>query len=157
MLLLALGACATMPATPLQPRGDAAQALAGAGTFKRYLALAEAAGMVPALQANGPITVFAPTDAAFARMPRGTLRRFTRPGNRAELKALVANHIVAGAVSPAALAKGSRQLRTMAGRPVELNGEHPGKGVFYGRAKVTGPSLGATNGAVHAIDRVVLP
>lgn len=156
-LLLLLASCANMAAAPLQPRGNAAQALASAGTFKRFLAMAKAAGMMPALAGKGPITVFAPTDAAFARLPRGTLRRFRLRGGKDGLKALVGNHVVAATVTPGEAANRRRELRTLAGRLVVLNGLNPKRGIFYGNAKVTKPSLEAANGAVHAIDRVVLP
>jgi uncharacterized surface protein with fasciclin (FAS1) repeats len=143
--------------SPVKPEGNAAQVLASVGTFKSFLAAAKAAGMMPTLESKGPIAVFAPTDGAFARMPKGSLQALMLPRNRAQLKALVANHILEGRLSSTDVLNGRRTVTTLAGRSVEVQAIDPDKGMFYGPAKVTKPDIDATNGSVHAIDRVVLP
>ncbi len=156
VVVLGLAACANM-ASPLKPQGNAAQVLASVGTFKTFLAAAKAAGMTPTLESKGPIAVFAPTDHAFAQMPKGSVQALMLPRNRAKLKALVSNHILNGRMSSTDVLNGSRQVSTLAGRTIEVNALNPDKGMFYGQAKVTKPDIDATNGSVHAIDRVVLP
>lgn len=156
-IVLVVASCAEMRGTMVKPEGNAAQVLASVGTFKTFLAAARASGMMPVLEGKGPIAVFAPTDGAFARMPKGAMRALMLPRNRAKLKALVANHILAGTLTSTDVLNGSRTVRTLAGRSIEVNLLDPDKGMFYGPAKVVKPDIDATNGSVHAIDRVVLP
>ena len=155
-IVLVLASCANM-ASPIKPQGNAAQVLASVGTFKTFLSAANAAGLMPVLEGKGPIAVFAPTDAAFTQMPKGSVQALMRPANRAQLKALVSNHILEGRLSSTDVLNGRRQVTTLAGRTLEVNAIDPDKGMFYGPAKVTKPDIDATNGSVHAIDRVVLP
>lgn len=155
-ILLVLASCANM-ASPIKPQGNAAQVLASVGTFKTFLSAARTAGMMPVLEGKGPIAVFAPTDSAFARMPKGSAQALMRPANRAQLKALISNHILEGRMSSSDVLNGRRQVTTLAGRTLEVNAIDPDTGMFYGPAKVTKPDIDAINGSVHAIDRVVLP
>ncbi len=156
-IVLVVASCANMQGSVLKPSGNVAQTLASIGTFKNFLAAAKATGMMATLEGKGPIAVFAPTDGAFSRLPKGSFQSLMRPENRAKLRALVANHILKGKLTTADVLNGRRPVSTMAGRVIEVNGIDPDKGIFFGPAKVTKPDIDATNGTIHVIDRVVLP
>ncbi len=125
-----------------------------AKTFTTLVAAAKAAGLVEALSGEGPLTVFAPTDEAFANLPEGTIASLLKPENKAKLAAILKYHVVPGRVySPDAVAAGS--AKTLQGGSVEI-------AVINGAAKVNNANLVATdidasNGVIHVIDAVLLP
>lgn len=125
-----------------------------AGTFGTLLAAAEAAGLVPALTGKGPLTVFAPTDAAFAKLPEGTVASLLKPENKAKLKAILLYHVVSGNVDA--------RSAVIAGTAETLQGSSIEFGIDNGRltvdgANIIGTDLKASNGTVHIIDSVILP
>jgi uncharacterized surface protein with fasciclin (FAS1) repeats len=137
------------------PAGDDIPTTAAkAGSFKTLLAAAQAAGLVEALSGKGPLTVFAPTDEAFAKLPEGTIASLLKPENKAKLAAILTYHVVPGRVySTDALAAGS--AKTLQGSSVKI-------AVTDGVAKVNDATLVATdldasNGVIHVIDSVILP
>lgn len=125
-----------------------------AGQFNTLLAAAEAAGLKDALSVQGPFTVFAPTDDAFAALPEGTVENLLQPENRAELKRLLQHHIVAGRL-PAEEVLAAESLETLAGTTLQvtLDGEQP----QVGGADITATNVMAGNGVIHVINAVLIP
>lgn len=161
-LVVAVGVagCANMQqaaTTTTKPTGDVADTLKSLGTFDTFLAAADAAGVTDVLKREKPITVFAPTDEAFGKLPPGRLRHLMAPANRARLRAMVLSHILDSAVMTDHFINGVREVRTEAGTRVEVNGLDPGKGIYFGRARISKPNIEASNGVIQVLDRVVLP
>jgi uncharacterized surface protein with fasciclin (FAS1) repeats len=138
--------------------GDIVDVAAKAGSFKTLIAAAKAAGLVPALKGKGPITVFAPTDAAFAKLPKGTVAMLLKPENKAKLQAILKYHVVAGRVPAAAIIKaGTADAKTLHGKTVRAMYDKKAGAVFVDRARVIKADVPATNGVIHVIDRVLMP
>lgn len=128
---------------------------AKAGSFKTLLTAAKAAGLVPALSGKGPLTVFAPTDDAFAKLPPGTVESLLKPANKAKLATILKYHVVAGrAITAAKIKPGRTHLKTLAGRQIAVV-KHGG--VTVNGARVVSADVKASNGVIHVIDRVLLP
>lgn len=121
------------------------------GSFATLVAALQTAGLVDALKGEGPFTVFAPTDAAFAKMPPGTVQGLL--GDIPKLKAVLTYHVVAGTYMSADV-KTKTALTTLEGRSITLD---PSNGVRVGEANVIVPDVQCTNGIIHVIDAVVLP
>ena len=111
-----------------------------------------AADLVEALQGPGPFTVFAPNNAAFDKLPAGTLDDLLKPANKAELAAILKNHVVEGKVMAANVKAG--KVETLAGEDVVVTVDN-GK-VKFGNALVTATDIEASNGVIHKIDTVVI-
>ena len=122
--------------------------------FKTFSKALDAAGMGDTLRSAGPYTLFAPTDAAFAKLPSGKLDSLMKPENRKELISVLNYHIVAGSKNAAELGKMSKTT-TLAGRdaPIAFSGSQ----LSFDGAQVTTADIGSSNGVLHAIDRVNLP
>ena len=150
-LALALPAGATArPAT--EDTGTIVETAQAAGSFKTLLALATQAGLADDLASPGPLTVFAPTDAAFRKVPPATLRKLK--ANPALLKRVLLYHVVRGKVTAAKVAK-LRSAKTLAGPAVRIR--VTGKTVRINAAKVATADVMASNGVIHVIDRVLIP
>jgi uncharacterized surface protein with fasciclin (FAS1) repeats len=130
------------------------QTAAAAGQFETLIAAAKAAGLVEALSAEGPLTVFAPTDEAFAALPAGTVETLLQPENAAQLARILKYHVVAGKVGSRQLADGA-SVRTLAGEVAGFTAT--GGGFAIEGARITATDIEASNGIVHVIDRVILP
>jgi uncharacterized surface protein with fasciclin (FAS1) repeats len=125
-----------------------------AGSFKTLLAAATAADLVGVLSGEGPFTVFAPTDEAFAKLPAGTVESLVKPENRATLVAILKNHVIAGKVTLAqALASGA--ATTLQGS--KISAKFVDGRVRVGSASLLKADLAASNGIIHVIDGVLLP
>jgi len=137
------------------PAGDTIPAVADkAGTFKTLLAAAQAAGLVEALSAPGPITVFAPTDDAFKKLPAGTVESLLKPENKGKLADILKYHVVSGRVySDQALA--AQSAKTLLGAPVTIGVK--GDAAKVNDAKLLKTDIDASNGVIHVIDSVLLP
>ncbi|ARV63080.1 fasciclin [Nostocales cyanobacterium HT-58-2] len=122
-------------------------------SFKTLVAALKAADLVDTLSAKGPFTVFAPTDAAFAALPKGTLEKLLKPENKATLQKILTYHVVPGAVTSKAIKSG--QVKTVEGSPVKVK-VNQGT-VTVDQAKVTKADVKASNGVIHVIDKVLLP
>ena len=125
-----------------------------AGNFTTLVAAVKAAGLVETLKSTGPFTVFAPTDAAFAKLPAGTLDNLLKPENKAKLQNILKYHVVAGKVMASDVVK-LHSAKTVEGQEVKIavvNGA-----VTVEDANVTKTDIGTTNGVIHAIDSVLLP
>jgi len=151
--VVAGGSAATAePAAPSQAKGNIVQTAVGAGQFKTLASLLKRAGLARTLQGKGPFTVFAPTDAAFAKVPKSTLAALGK--DRAALRSVLLYHVAAGRV-PAARVVKLKTVETLNGQSVRIR---VAKGsVFVGGAKVTTPDVKATNGVIHVINKVLIP
>jgi len=125
-----------------------------AGQFKTLAAALEAAGLVSALQAPGPFTVFAPTDEAFAKLPAGTVENLLKPENKQQLVEILTYHVVPGKVMAADVA-GVDEAKTLNGKMIDVEVE--GSAVKINEANVTATDIAASNGVIHVIDQVILP
>jgi transforming growth factor-beta-induced protein len=125
-----------------------------AGSFKTLLAAATAAGLADTLSNGGPFTVFAPSDAAFAALPAGTVENLLKPENLDQLKAILLYHVVPGRVTAADVI-GLDQAQTVGGRSLKIR--VAGGSVMVGGAKVVSTDIQALNGVIHVVDTVLLP
>jgi len=133
---------------------DIVDTAVAAGSFKTLAAALTAADLVTTLKGPGPFTVFAPTDAAFAKLPAGTLDTLLKPENKAMLQSILEYHVVAGKVLAAEVVK-LTHATTLEGQDLTIavvNG-----GVTINDAKVITADVLATNGVIHVIDTVLLP
>ena len=112
------------------------------------------AGLVDTLKGAGPFTVFAPTDAAFAKLPAGTIENLLKPENKDQLTAILTYHVVAGKVMAADVVKLS-EAKTVNGAPVKI--AVSGDKVMVNDATVAAADVTASNGVIHVIDTVLLP
>ncbi len=150
-IALGLGAVPAMAAGAPKDIVDTAVA---AGQFKTLAAALNAAGLVETLKGPGPYTVFAPTDAAFAKLPPGTVQQLLKPENKAKLTAILTYHVVPGRLSSGELAK-MKEVKTVEGRSLAVRSM--GKAVMVDGAKVTAADIQASNGVIHVIDTVLMP
>lgn len=132
---------------------DIVDTAAGAGQFKTLVAAVKAAGLVDTLKGPGPFTVFAPTDEAFAALPKGTLDDLLKPENKSKLAAILTYHVVPGKVMSTDL-KDDMNAKTVQGSNVKIDLDG---GPKVNDAKVTKPDIAADNGVIHVIDKVILP
>jgi transforming growth factor-beta-induced protein len=125
-----------------------------AGSFKTLAAALQAAGLVDTLKGAGPFTVFAPTDAAFAKLPAGTVENLLKPENKAKLQAILTYHVVPGAVRSSEVVK-LKTAKTVNGQSVKI---HAADGsVRIDGATVVKADIETSNGVIHVIDSVILP
>lgn len=148
LLLVALAALLTLPAQA-QHSPDIVEIAAGNDDFQTLVAAVQAAGLVETLQGDGPFTVFAPTDDAFALVGEDALETLLRPENRDQLTAILTYHVVPGRFSAAELAQVD-QVRTVNGQTLEI-------GNRINDARLVSTDIEASNGIVHVIDRVLMP
>jgi uncharacterized surface protein with fasciclin (FAS1) repeats len=126
-----------------------------AGDFNTLVAAVEAAGLVETLKGDGPFTVFAPTDAAFAKLPDGTVENLLKPENRDQLVAILTYHVVPGKVMSADIAGKAMEAETVEGDALSIDAT--GSSVMIDEATVTAVDIEASNGVIHVIDTVVIP
>lgn len=118
------------------------------------VAAVKAAGLVETLQGEGPFTVFAPTNEAFAALPKGTLESLLKPENKAKLASILTYHVVGAKVMSSDLSNGQK-AKTVEGESFKVTiGDG---GVMINDAKVVAADVAASNGVVHVIDKVILP
>ena len=127
-----------------------------AGQFTILAKALGAAGLVDTLKGKGPFTVFAPTDAAFKNLPKGTLDDLLLPANKAKLVKILTYHVVAGKVMSADLAGKKVDAKTVEGATVAIDATKKGV-VMVNTAKVTTADIAADNGVIHVIDQVLIP
>ena len=125
-----------------------------AGSFNTLIAAAKAAGLVEALKGDGPITVFAPTDDAFAKLPEGTVENLLKPENKDKLKSILLYHVVAGNIM-AETAVTLNSAKTLQGSSFGIMFD--GKTLKVDDAAVIQADIKASNGVIHVIDSVILP
>jgi uncharacterized surface protein with fasciclin (FAS1) repeats len=150
-LKLAAASVALLASQAAFAAADIVDTAVGAGQFKTLVTAVKAAGLVDTLKGPGPFTVFAPTDAAFAKLPAGTVEALLK--DIPKLKAVLTYHVVAGKVMAKDVKTG--EAKTVQGQTVALRAE--GGKVTVNGANVVIADVAATNGVIHAIDTVILP
>ena len=126
-----------------------------AGQFNTLAAALKAAGLIDTLKGKGPFTVFAPTDAAFAKLPAGTVANLLKPENKANLVQILTYHVVSGKIMSASLAGKKTDAKTVEGRNISIDATMGS--VKVNSATVISADVGADNGVIHVIDTVVIP
>ena len=124
------------------------------GSFGTLVAAVQAGGLVDTLKSEGPFTVFAPTDEAFAKLPEGTVEMLLKPENKDKLVAVLTYHVVAGKVTAADVVK-LDSATTVQGQAVTVKSNYCA--VMINDAKVVIADVAASNGVIHVIDKVLLP
>ncbi len=133
---------------------DIVDTAVSAGSFKTLVAAVKAADLVETLKGDGPFTVFAPTDEAFAKLPEGTLEDLLKPENKEKLVSILTYHVVAGKVTSDKVVN-LKEADTVNGKALSIE-VIDGK-VMVDNANVVGTDVMASNGVIHVIDTVVLP
>ncbi len=134
-----------------QDIGDTAVA---AGNFSTLVAAVQAAGLVDVLKSEGPFTVFAPTDEAFAALPEGTVEKLLRPENRDQLVSVRTYHVVPGKIMSTEIACQSTEVESVQGSALSVDVTD---GVRVDNANVVAIDIETDNGVIHIIDQVVMP
>ena len=124
------------------------------GNFNILVAAVKAAGLVGALKSDGPFTVFAPTNEAFAALPAGTVENLLKPENKQQLIAVLTYHVVPGRVMSGDIAGKTAEVATVQGSDLSIDATN---GVMVDSATVITADIITSNGVIHVIDRVVLP
>lgn len=148
---LAITGCATTT-TPSNP--DIVDVAQSAGSFNTLVAAVSAADLVDTLKSEGPFTVFAPTDEAFAALPEGTVETLLKPENKDQLTAILTYHVLPGKVMAADVAGKRLSPVTVNGKKLHVDGRN---GVKVENATVISADIEASNGVIHVIDTVLLP
>jgi uncharacterized surface protein with fasciclin (FAS1) repeats len=133
---------------------DIVDTAVAAGSFKTLVAAVTAAGLVETLKGKGPFTVFAPNDAAFAKLPEGTVADLVKPENKAKLASILTLHVMAGKVMAADVTGKKLAPASVNGEALHVDGT---SGVTVNGAKVVTADIACTNGVIHVIDTVLLP
>ena len=133
---------------------DIVDTAVSAGQFNTLVAAVEAADLVATLKGDGPFTVFAPTDEAFAALPEGTVENLLKPENKDELIAVLTYHVVAGKIMSSDIAGKQTMVESVQGSELDVNATN---GVKVDGATVVTADIETDNGVIHVIDRVVLP
>jgi uncharacterized surface protein with fasciclin (FAS1) repeats len=152
---VALGAAGPVSAHPMReaaPTKNIVATAQAAGQFHTLTALLKRAGLAKTLQGKGPYTVFAPTDRAFAKVPKKTLNALA--ADKAKLRAVLLYHVAKGKLTAAKVVKRT-SIKTLNGQRVRVRVR--GGKVFVAGARVTTPDVAASNGVIHVINRVLIP
>ena len=142
---------AALPAAAGEAKTDIVDTAVAAGSFKTLATALQAAGLVDTLKGKGPFTVFAPTDAAFAKLPAGALDSLLK--DKAKLTAVLTYHVVSGKVMAGDVVK-LKEAKTVQGQSLTVSTTG---GVKVDGANVTKTDIEASNGVIHVIDAVVMP
>ena len=148
------GTCSAKTAMNAVGEKDLVSTAVAAGNFKTLAAALEAGGLVGALQGEGPFTVFAPSDAAFAKLPKGTLEKLLKPENKATLVEILTFHVVKGRVGAADVVK-LTSADALNGQRLAVHVEDDG--VAIAGAKVVKTDIACSNGVIHVVDAVLMP
>lgn len=152
-LAIAAAALIALPAYAGSMKKDIVDTAAEAGSFSTLLAAAEAAGLVDTLKGDGPFTVFAPTDDAFAALPEGTVEELLKPENKEQLVSILTYHVVPGKVMSGDLSD-DMAATTVQGSDIMIDLDN---GVMVEEATVVTADIETSNGVIHVIDAVILP
>ena len=137
-----------------QMKSDIVDTAVAAGSFNTLVAAVQAAGLVDTLKSDGPFTVFAPTDAAFAALPAGTVENLLKPENKGTLVKILTYHVLSGKVMSADIAGKTLSPNTVEGSTVDINAVN---GVMVDGANVITADIETSNGVIHVIDKVIMP
>jgi uncharacterized surface protein with fasciclin (FAS1) repeats len=133
---------------------DIIDTAASAGNFDTLIAAIEAAEFEDKLKGEGPFTVFAPSDEAFAELPEGTLEEWLEPENKEKLIELLSYHVVPGKVLSTDISADMDAVENLAGSELSVD---TGEGITINTASVTEGDVNASNGVIHIIDKVIMP
>lgn len=154
---VSLALCAVLPlafvTVPVKAQ-DIVDTAVAAGQFNTLVAAVQAAGLVEVLKGDGPFTVFAPTDEAFAALPEGTVENLLKPENKDQLVAVLTYHVVPGKIMSADIAGATTAVASVQGAELSVDATD---GVRVDNAIVVTADIETTNGVIHVIDQVVLP
>jgi uncharacterized surface protein with fasciclin (FAS1) repeats len=134
---------------------DIVETAQDAGSFQTLLTAAEAAGLVETLKSEGPFTLFAPTDEAFAKLPEGTVENLLKPENKDQLVAVLTYHVVPGKTMSSDIAGKELEVETVQGQTVAIDARDGG--VKVDEATVVQADIETDNGVIHVIDTVIVP
>lgn len=148
----ALGACASHSDKDMKK--DIVDTAVDAGQFNTLVAAVQAADLVDTLKSKGPFTVFAPNDAAFAKLPAGTVENLLKPENKDQLVAILTYHVVPGKIMSSDIAGKTADVATVQGGNLAVDAT---SGVMVNDATVIAADVEASNGVIHVIDTVLLP
>ena len=140
-------------APPAEAKPDIVDTAVAAGSFTTLVAAVQAAGLVDTLKGEGPFTVFAPTDEAFAALPEGTVEDLLKPENKDQLTAILTYHVVPGKVMSSDLSD-DMMAATVQGGEIKIDLDN---GVMVNDASVVTADIAADNGVIHVIDKVIMP
>ena len=133
---------------------DIVDTAVAAGSFKTLVAAVTAAGLVETLKGKGPFTVFAPSDAAFAKLPAGTVENLVKPENKEMLTRILTLHVMPGAIMAKDVAGQKLTPKSVQGEELRVDGTN---GVVVSGATVTSADIECSNGVIHVIDSVIMP
>ena len=150
--LSAIAPVASMASAKSAAKPNIVQTAVAAGQFKTLVKLVKQAGLAGTLQGKGPFTVFAPTDAAFAKVPKSTLAALAN--DKAKLRAVLLYHVAKGKLTAAKVVK-LRSVKTLNGESLKVRVNHGA--VTIGGARVVKADIGASNGVIHVINKVLIP
>ena len=153
LIALATASLVALPALAGSMKKDIVDTAVNAGDFSTLVAAVEAAGLVDTLKGDGPFTVFAPTDEAFAALPEGTVENLLKPENKDQLVAILTYHVVPGKVMSGDLSD-DMAATTVQGSDVMIDLDN---GVMVDEATVVAADIETSNGVIHVIDKVILP
>ena len=153
LLLGALLLSLTFNVQAADAKKDIVDTAVGAGSFKTLVAAVKAADLVKTLKSDGPFTVFAPTDEAFAKLPKGTLESLLKPENKKKLQDILTYHVVAAKVPAEKVATG--KVKMVNGKNIRVK-VASGK-VTVNKANVIKTDIMTSNGIIHVIDKVIIP
>jgi uncharacterized surface protein with fasciclin (FAS1) repeats len=144
---------AASPSVTIAPHGDIADTLKASGQFTILVKALDATGLTPVLKSAGPLTIMAPTDAAFQALPPAQLDSLMKPDNAAQLQGILTYHVINAAVPPAKVTGSKGPIRTVAGSEVQFDGT--GGAIKINDANVLG-EVGVSNGTIYAVDKVLM-
>lgn len=158
LLRCAMGAVVALPlalsGVPARAAQDIVDTAVKAGSFTTLVTALNAAGLVETLKGPGPFTVFAPNDAAFAKLPKGTVEDLLKPENKAKLTAILTYHVVTGKIMSGDIKGKKTDVKTVEGSDLVVDATD---GVKVNNAKVVSADVVASNGVIHVIDTVLMP
>ena len=154
LLSVTAAAAFALPTVSNAASADIVDTAVSAGSFNTLVAAVQAAGLVETLKGDGPFTVFAPTDEAFAALPAGTVENLLKPENRDQLVAILTYHVVPGRVMSGDLQGTQTSAPTVNGDTVDINAFGD---VLVDGAQVVQADIETSNGVIHVIDEVILP
>ena len=143
-----------LASVPARAADDIVDTAVKAGSFNTLVAAVKAAGLVETLKGVGPFTVFAPTDEAFAKLPKGTVEDLLKPENKAKLTSILTYHVVPGKIMSKDIAGKALKAKSVQGAEISVDAT---KGVMVDAAKVVTADIETSNGVIHVIDTVIMP
>ncbi len=152
--VMATSAVAEHHGSMKEVKADIVDTAVGAGSFTTLVAAVQAAGLEETLRSEGPFTVFAPTDEAFAKLPENTVANLLKPENKDQLVSILTYHVLPGKVKSKDITGKQMSVETVQGSEIAIDATD---GVKVGGANVVKADIYTSNGVIHVIDTVILP